>query len=177
MDNFNTSLTEKTTNEWLTPPYIVQALGPFDLDPCAPRRNARPWATAAFHFSGPRDMFDDPADQERQCGLQAPWHGRVWLNPPYGDNTFAWMQKMALHRRGVALIFARTDTQGFHDEVFKKAHALFFFEGRLSFYRIDGTQGDGSGAPSCLVSYDSEETNIIIAASDTGKIRGKLVIL
>ena len=23
-------------DEWITPPFITQALGPFDLDPCAP---------------------------------------------------------------------------------------------------------------------------------------------
>ena len=34
--------------EWLTPPDLVQLLGPFDLDPCAPVR--RPWDTAAKHY-------------------------------------------------------------------------------------------------------------------------------
>jgi len=33
-------------DEWLTPPDIIKALGPFDLDPCAPI--VRPWPTAAF---------------------------------------------------------------------------------------------------------------------------------
>ncbi len=32
------------TNEWLTPPEIIAALGPFDLDPCAPA--SQPWPTA-----------------------------------------------------------------------------------------------------------------------------------
>ena len=37
------------TNEWLTPPSVLQALGPFDLDPCAPV--TRPWPTAREHYT------------------------------------------------------------------------------------------------------------------------------
>ena len=33
------------TDEWLTTPYIIAALGHFDLDPCSPIH--RPWSTAA----------------------------------------------------------------------------------------------------------------------------------
>lgn len=52
-------------DEWLTPPEIVSALGPFDLDPCSPVE--RPWPTAAQHFT----VRDD--------GLAQAWHGRVLL--------------------------------------------------------------------------------------------------
>ena len=31
---------------WITPPWILRALGPFDLDPCA--ADQQPWPTAAF---------------------------------------------------------------------------------------------------------------------------------
>lgn len=43
----NTSF-ERTKNgkdEWLTPPYIIDSLGVFDLDPCSPIN--RPWDTKA----------------------------------------------------------------------------------------------------------------------------------
>ncbi len=36
------------TDEWLTPPCILEALGPFDLDPCAVAGPFRPWPTAAW---------------------------------------------------------------------------------------------------------------------------------
>lgn len=176
-DKFNTKKTSETTNEWLTPPPIIEALGPFDLDPCAPRRDVRPWPTAANHFTGERGLFDEPNDPEAYCGLTTPWTGRVWLNPPYGDNTFLWIEKLAQHKSGIALIFARTDTIGFHDEIFRKAHALFFFEGRISFYRVDGTLGDGSGAPSVLVSYSEHDTKIIAECRRTGKLKGAMVFL
>jgi len=50
-------------------------------------------------------------------GLDLNWadYGRVYLNPPYGEHTFTWMRKFGEHKRGIALIFARTDTKGFHD--------------------------------------------------------------
>ena len=35
-------------DEWLTPPYIIEALGRFDLDPCSPIN--RPWDTATIHY-------------------------------------------------------------------------------------------------------------------------------
>ncbi len=37
------------SDEWLTPPKIVEALGPFDLDPCSPVN--RPWPTAGRHLT------------------------------------------------------------------------------------------------------------------------------
>ena len=65
------------TTTWLTPPELIQALGPFDLDPCA-APSPRPWPTAAQHIELPRD------------GLAEPWSGYVWLNPPYSHAAWAW---------------------------------------------------------------------------------------
>jgi hypothetical protein len=73
-------------DEWLTPPEIVRALGPFDLDPCAPI--VRPWDTAAQHYT----IQDN--------GLNQPWAGRVWLNPPYGREAIHWMARLAEHGNG-----------------------------------------------------------------------------
>jgi hypothetical protein len=47
---FNTPVTPHSKDEWLTPQFIVQALGAFDLDPCAPVN--RPWDTARTHYTG-----------------------------------------------------------------------------------------------------------------------------
>lgn len=97
----------------------------------------------------------------------------MWLNPPYGSETFKWLYKLAEHKSGVALIFARTETIGFHSEIWQKAHSVFFFKGRLKFYHVDGKRGDCANAPSCLVSYSPEDTQII---SNSG-LKGKLVYL
>lgn len=118
MKNFNTNTENK--DEWLTPPEIIKALGLFDLDPCAPI--VRPWDMAEHHYT----IQDD--------GLSQIWHGRVWLNPPYGRETFKWLERLATHEEGgIALIFARTETRGFHEQIWGKAHSVFFFRGRISF--------------------------------------------
>lgn len=129
------------TNEWLTPPYIIEALGPFDLDPCSPV--GRPWDTAAKHYT----IEDD--------GLAQEWDGLVWCNPPYGPDTEVWLARLAAHGNGLALIFARTETKWFQRTVWERADAVLFLDGRLRFHRVDGTEEKKSnaGAPSCIVGY------------------------
>lgn len=129
-----------TTDEWLTPPHIIRALGPFDLDPCSPVE--RPWDTAAAHYT----VEDD--------GLARPWHGLVWCNPPYGPQTFAWMERLAEHGDGIALIFARTETAGFFDSCWRHATSMLFLRSRLHFHLPDGTRAPAnSGGPSVLLAF------------------------
>jgi hypothetical protein len=130
------------TEEWLTPPHVLGALGPFDLDPCSPP--VRPWPTASRHLTAEDD------------GLSHPWEGRVWLNPPYGKEVEQWLARLADHGDGVALVFARTETRWFFDQVWRRASALLFLEGRLTFHRPDGSPakaGHNSGGPSVLIAY------------------------
>lgn len=126
--------------EWLTPPEVLQTLGPFDLDPCSPVD--RPWPTAANHFTA----LDD--------GLSKDWTGRVWMNPPFGREAARWMRRLAEHGNGIALIPARTETAMFYESVWGKADAVLFIQGRPHFHRIDGVRASfNSGAPICLVAY------------------------
>ena len=127
-------------DEWLTPPHVLEAFGPFDLDPCAPIE--RPWPTAARHLT----IADD--------GLSQPWEGRVWLNPPYGAEAGKWLARLAEHGNGIALIFARTETRTFFEQVWGKADALLFLAGRIHFHNIKGERAPmNAGAPSVLVAY------------------------
>jgi hypothetical protein len=148
-------------DEWLTPPYILKALGDFDLDPCSPIN--RPWDVAKNHYT----YLDN--------GLMMPWEGRVFCNPPYGKETGKLMHKCAWHKNVTALIFARTDTSYWHDYIFKYAKSVLFMKGRTNFYHIDGTEGGRAGAPSALVAFDSTNTYHLIKANRT--ISGKLLIL
>ncbi len=156
MRNFNTNTENK--EEWLTPPELIAALGEFDLDPCAPLPNRRPWPMAKQHYDKTMD------------GLSQPWFGRVWCNPPYGRTTFVWLNRLATHGNGIALIFARTETHGFHAEIWEKADAVFFFEGRLRFYQITGKQGGTANAPSCLIAYGRNNVNKIKQANLKGRL-------
>ncbi len=159
--NFNINTT--SSDEWLTPPEILAALGPFDLDPSAPI--VRPWDMATRHYT----KTDD--------GMAQPWTGRVWLNPPYGRETFRWLARLAEHGSGIALIFARTETRGFHDEIWEKAHSVFFFRGRLRFCTVSGERGGTANAPSCLVSYSGTDTDKIRLASAKGLLEGRCILL
>lgn len=82
--NMNIDTGEKT---WLTPPEIINALGPFDLDPCCPP--TMPWRTATRMVHWPND------------GLKVDWTGkRVWCNPPYGRDAVPFLRKMAENKTG-----------------------------------------------------------------------------
>lgn len=147
-------------DEWLTPPHVLEALGEFDLDPCAPIN--RPWDTSKSHYT----VNDD--------GLNQKWSGRVWCNPPYGMIAGKWLEKLAKHGRGTALIFARTETKMFFKWVWPKASAVLFLEGRLHFHYVDGTRAKAnSGAPSALISYGNSDAEILKKCG----LRGKFIPL
>lgn len=124
------------TDVWLTPLSIVNALGPFDLDPCG--------------FPGHRTadcLITLPDD-----GLFQPWSGRVWLNPPY-SNVEVWLQRLVNHGTGVALVFARTETR-WAQKILPHAESVFFPAKRIRFLKSDFTVGcHSSGAPSMFLSF------------------------
>lgn len=84
------SRTKNTKDDWQTPAYIVEALGKFDLDPCANAKNP-----ARLACKGYTESDDD---------LMLPWSERVWMNPPYGRECRKWIARLILHGNGIALI-------------------------------------------------------------------------
>jgi hypothetical protein len=135
-----------TTDEWLTPPEIIRALGDFDLDPCA--------SCSQTHITGTVMGIGRARYCKCDDGYSKEWKGRVWLNPPYGKETGRWIAKMAKHGNGIALIFGRTDVGWFQDSIFRTATGLLFLGQRLTFIRGDGVKSTyNSGAPSVLVAY------------------------
>ena len=150
MKDFNINI--ENNDEWFTPPYITDALGWFDLDPCMSQSH--------LEVIGRRQNYTKEFD-----GLSQIWKDRVWCNPPYGKHTFDWIKKLANHGNGIALIFTRTETKGFHAQVWKRANAIFFFKGRLKFYYKNGIEAGFANAPSCLVAYG---VNNVIALEKSG---------
>lgn len=148
------------TNDWLTPPHVIEALGEFDLDPCAhPGQQNR---TARRMISPPRD------------GLKDRWRGRVWLNPPYGGQLKAWLGRLCDHGDGIALVPARTEVESwFWPYCWEGAGAILFLRGRLYFLRPDGSKAGNAGHGSCLVAYGPKN----VASLGLCKIPGKLIVL
>ena len=60
----------------------------------------------------------------------------VYINPPYGREISKWIEKAYIENQEgttcVLLLPARTDTQWFHNYIYKK-HEIRFIKGRLKF--------------------------------------------
>lgn len=132
---------EGITDNWCTPQSLVHALGQFDLDPCADVN--QPWPCATKSFTA------------KDNGLQKEWDGRVFLNPPYNRyHIDEWMSRLAMHGDGIALTFARTETEWFQNHVWSMADGLYFLRGRINFYTPAGTRSRyDAGGPSVLIAY------------------------
>lgn len=148
-----------TTDSWITPKWVLDRLSPFDLDPCA--CDPQPWPTAEKMVT------------EREDGLLCQWSGFVWCNPPYGKALGVWLNRMALHDNGIALVFARTETRAFMENVWPFASCLLFMRGRLTFHRPNGDsapEGHNSGGPSVLIGYGPEALRRLTEARDLGAL-------
>lgn len=149
--------TKFTSDDWITPRWLIDRLGPFDLDPC--QSDTQPWPCAKKSY------------RYRDNGLLHSWSGFVYCNPPYGALMALWLAAMAEHDNGIALVFARTETKAFFQYVWPKASALLFLRGRLTFNYPDGStprNGANSGGPSVLIGYGSEAEKRLENARDLG---------
>lgn len=159
------------SDEWLTPPEILNALGPFDLDPCAPIK--RPWDMATTHYT------------KRDDGLKQKWFGRVWMNPPFGNHVSIWLDRLCRHGNGIALVAARTETRWFFTYVWEKSDATLFLDSRPHFHFVTGERAPfNSGAPICLVAYGKENAKVLkgcelygALVEPTGRTRGESLLL
>lgn len=155
------------THDWITPRFIIDALGgadSFDLDPC--QSPTQPWLCAKRGIVQPQD------------GLAEAWEGRVWCNPPYSIHASAWLEKLARHGRGTALIFARTETEMFFGHVWGKADAVLFLEGRLHFHYSDGRRAEANaGGPSCPIAYGEDDAAALACSGLPGALVGDVHVL
>ena len=127
-------------SEWFTPPEYFRALGlTFDLDPASP---------GPSHWVPAKKIFTKADD-----GLSQPWHGLVWLNPPFGGRRghVRWLEKFFAHGNGIALCAARTSSDWFHAAVVPRAELLCFPNGKTKFHRPDGSIGREPGTGIVLI--------------------------
>ena len=120
--------------EWATPPELFAELDAefhFTLDPCATPENAK----CPRYFT------------EAQNGLEQSWAGeRVFMNPPYGAEIYAWTRKALREAADGALVVgllpASTDLRWWHEDVVGHAEVRYL-RGRVRFltggpYRASG---------------------------------------
>jgi phage N-6-adenine-methyltransferase len=107
-------------DEYTTPPHVFRRFGSAcTLDVCA---------------TPDKTMCADYYTKE-QDALKQPWHGVVWMNPPY-RNLIAWCRKAYEYARSdgsvIALLPAWTDAPWFHDYAAAFGR-ITFLRGKLSF--------------------------------------------
>jgi phage N-6-adenine-methyltransferase len=134
--------------EWYTPSHIIEAaaavMGTIDLDPAtSDAQQARAAVKATRYFTIENN------------GLNKPWNGRVFLNPPYArgwvDQFVAKM--VAAYRtgelqQGILLTNSATETKWWQHAA-RHCNALCFPKGRVRFLKVkDGALTRGKSAPS-----------------------------
>lgn len=117
---------------WATPPEVFDPLNAefqFTLDPCATPTTAK----CPLYFT------------EEQDGLTQDWNNhRVFMNPPYGREVYAWTRKARdSGALVVGLLPASTDLAWWHEDVLGHAAELRYIRGRVRFltggpYRASG---------------------------------------
>jgi hypothetical protein len=139
------------TSEWFTPPEIFDALGlTFDLDPCSP---------GPSHWVPARKIYTVEDD-----GLVQPWHGLVFMNPPFGGRRghVPWLIKFFNHANGIAIARAYTSADWFHAHVWPRAEVLLFPNGKTKFIRPDGTIGKEPGHGVVLIGMGHVANNALL---------------
>jgi len=148
------------TAEWLTPPEIIdrvlRVLGEIDLDPCSNSRE-NPNVPATEHYTREHD------------GLDQGWYGRVYMNPPYGQEIADWAKYLCSQfenrdvNEAIALLPARTDTEWFRRLC---QYPRCFIWGRLRF----SDNETGAPFPSMVVYLGKNVAKFIEVFSDIGDI-------
>lgn len=139
-------------NEWYTPPKYIQAahavLGGIDLDP-ASSAEANEIVGAARYFT----VADNAFLQE--------WGGRVWLNPPYGGEAGAFVNRLTDEfyagdvTAAIVLVNAHcTDTEWFRP-LFNQL--LCFTDHRIDFVAPAGREKKSSSTHGSVFAYFGED--------------------
>lgn len=150
-----------TTDTWLTPPDLLEALGPFDMDPCCPP--FMPWRTA-------RRMIHRPHD-----GLALPWRGRVWCNPPY-SKMMPWVDKMRDHGNGILLAPAKSTDSRWGQTILSTADAVLFFKGRLLFHFVNGERSSGKWMANLLAAWGGANARALKKLSKSEQFSGTYMV-
>lgn len=137
--------------DYLTPLYLIESLGSFDLDPCG-------WPghkTAEVTICMPKD------------GLACAWLGRVWLNPPFGGEETQWLNRLEMHGDGIAIVPSRTDA-GWFQTFAPSADACFFLKDRVYYLRPGEEGGKRPSFGSVLLAWGAKNAKAIYRSGLAG---------
>ena len=135
---------------------VATAMGEIDLDPCSNNKES-PNVPAKYHYT----KSDD--------GLSKKWFGRVYMNPPYGDEIPKWVSKLVDAfvsnevKEAIALLPARTDTAWFSQIC---NYTICFVRGRLKF----GEANNSAPFPSAVIYLGSRSKRFVKIFSEIGPV-------
>jgi hypothetical protein len=125
---------ESKTIEWWTPrKYIdlaIDVMGGIDLDPAS--------------CEGANEIIEAPTFYHTE-GETKPWHGRVWLNPPYGKQTKLFVSQLLSEyqlkhiSQAIVLLNMNTLDRGWFQPLWK--FPVCFHYGRVKFTSPDVISG------------------------------------
>lgn len=154
-------------NEWKTPFYILdlvlEVTGLIDLDPASDSPNAK----GEYHV--PATNHYDRATN----GLDKPWHGTVYLNPPYGTEVTNFIKKLIYEigagrtKEAIVLVANRADTAWFK-EAWKIGTACFV-HGRIKFLDVNNVTISGTQFSSVFFYYGPREDKFVKVFSRLGQ--------
>lgn len=142
---------------WLTPRWLLDGLGKFDLDPCAAVANPA-WVCSSYFTSG---------------GLEREWTGRVFMNPPYSQ-TPLWIRKHASHGEGISLVPCSVESKVWREVVWKQARCILLLHGRTRFANPDGSSTTGRPLRSvALIAWNDREADVLTKTRFAGVLLKK----
>ncbi len=122
---FNKAHKLESSDEHYTPKIVFDTLGlTFMLDVCAPSGGV-PWIPAINYFD------------KQKNGLENPWSGLVWMNPPFSKPA-PWVDKFIAHNDGIALCVVSKSI--WFNNLWNAADAIVPFPRNWKFERPDGSK-------------------------------------
>lgn len=148
---------------YLTPRPLLEALGPFDFDPCCPP--AMPWRTARVmltneELKGRHGRSWAKVFPRRLDGLSAKWVGFTFLNPGFSE-ILPWAERMNEHRDGIVLTPAKSTDTVWCQRILKTCDMVRWLDDRISFFYPDGSPTASAWSPYMLSAYGKRAVKVL----------------
>lgn len=135
--------------EWYTPKYILDHV--IDCFPdhtinCDPAWSPESNVQSEYHYSA------------LENGLDKPWYGNIFLNPPYGNQIKVWAKKFRDEwyagnvKRGILLVPAKMETEWFRSLLYI-SECVDFFTHRIVFDHASNKKNTTVGTFSSALLY------------------------
>jgi DNA N-6-adenine-methyltransferase (Dam) len=129
----------RTSDDWKTPKWLCELLGPFDLDPCS---------NSTSHVQSKLTCSLDHEHEAHRDGLTFPWMDfSVFVQPPYSD-VGPWATKLAAHQAPWCALLKNDSTTRWYATLMSANPTTAPFRKRLKF---EGEKAMTANFPSVLV--------------------------